>query len=209
MVEPVSVFPRRALRVAGFAIVVGVLAGPAASWAAVGSAESQQVSVYLGQHAQNRLVHILSRLSAGRQDSYLVSVAYGRPFHRTGGLRWEWEGQLVRHVGKQRHVELNAVLVARWMRFPWDRWLDTRVAFGEGLSWASETPPLEPRGDPDGEEGSARLLNYLLLEVEGTPPRSPWSGFVRIHHRSGVFGLFDGVEGGSNFIGLGVRRYWP
>jgi hypothetical protein len=26
-----------------------------------------------------------------------------------------------------------------------------------------------------------------------------------MHHRSGAFGLFDGVHGGSNFIGYGIK----
>lgn len=180
---------------AGF---VGQPAGDAGAYA----------SLYIGQSAQNRMVHIVSRLSASRQSSYLVSAAVGTGIARHGGLRWEVEGQLARHTGLQRHWEVNGVLVARWTRFPWDRWLDTRVAFGEGLSWATQTPPIEPRGDKDDDEASNRLLNYLLLEVEARPPAGNWSGFFRIHHRSGVFGLFGGVEGGSNFVGLGVRRYF-
>jgi len=190
-----------------------VLAGP--SSAAMERAEPagtgdnrSYVALYVGQSAQNRLVHIISRASASRQESYLLSVAYGTRFARRGGLDLEVEGQLARHTGLQRHGEINGVLVARWTRFPWDRWLDTRAAFGEGLSWATEEPPIEPRGDKDDEKASTRLLNYLLLELEGKPPGRAWSGFVRIHHRSGVFGLFDGVRGGSNFVGFGVRRYF-
>ncbi|MBK1729416.1 hypothetical protein CKO14_08500 [Halorhodospira halophila] len=166
------------------------------------------VGFYVGQSAQNRLVHIVSRWSASRQESYLVGLVYGTRVARWGALDWEVEGQLARHTGMQRHGEVNGVLVARWTRFPWDRWLDTRAAFGEGLSWATQEPRIEPRGDKDDDEDSAQLLNYLLLEIEGKPPGRDWSGFVRIHHRSGVFGLFSGVRGGSNFVGAGVRRYF-
>jgi hypothetical protein len=95
-------------------------------------------------------------------------------------------------------------VVARWTRFPWDDVLDTSVAFGQGVSFASKVPEVEPRADRDEE--SRRLLNYLMVEVALAPPGdSRWSAVTRIHHRSGVFGLYGGVNGGSNFVGLGVR----
>ena len=54
-----------------------------------------------------------------------------------------------------------------------------------------------------------RLLNYILGEMTVAPPQvKDWSLVVRVHHRSGVFGLFDGVEGGSNVIGAGVKFHY-
>jgi hypothetical protein len=43
------------------------------------------------------------------------------------------------------------------------------------------------------------------VEIEAGPPAGRWSGFLRIHHRSGAFGLYGDVRGGSNFVGLGAR----
>ncbi|MBE0596796.1 MAG: hypothetical protein IH614_05980 [Desulfuromonadales bacterium] len=117
------------------------------------------------------------------------------------GLAWEAEGQAVKHYGKQHHWETNAVLVARWHRFPWDRLLDTSVAVGEGLSYATRTSRVEA----EDHENTSHLLNYLLFELTLGLPRYPhWHLSGRIHHRSGVFGLFNDVRGGSNFMGLGV-----
>jgi hypothetical protein len=45
-----------------------------------------------------------------------------------------------------------------------------------------------------------------MVELAFAPPSQPnWSVFLRVHHRSGVHGLFNGVSGGSNFLALGVR----
>jgi hypothetical protein len=53
---------------------------------------------------------------------------------------------------------------------------------------------------------TARLLNYLMFELAVAVPQRPqWTLFARVHHRSGAFGLFDGVSGGSNVVGAGVR----
>jgi hypothetical protein len=193
--------------------------GPRAAWLlclvlAAGSAPAaavepeQHLSVYLGVYSPNRFIELIGlRQETLRTDhaSGLGAVALAREFGRTGeSLRWELEVQFVQHWGRQRHQEVNGVLVARWLRFPWDHYVDTSLAFGQGLSYASRVPKLEPRADPDEAE-SARLLNYLLMELELGPPRSPWRGFVRVHHRSGAFGLFGGVRGGSNFVALGAR----
>lgn len=163
------------------------------------------VSAYTAKNSPDRFAEILREMEAAPRRSYIDAVTLARVHPEGRWFRWESEAQLVKHRGMQDHWEANAVIVARWMRFPWDRWLDTRFAVGEGLSYASEVPPLEPRADPE-EGDSARLLNYVYLELEFVAPGAPrWSGYTRIHHRSGVAGLFGGVRGGSNFIGLGVR----
>ena len=166
---------------------------------------ARYVSAYWAINSPDRFMDILTRYQPEFRSSYLVALAAGASVGRWRWIRFELEGQGVIHTGKQDHLEMNLVLVARWMDFPWDRWLDTRLAFGEGLSYATRTPHLEPRRDPD-ESSSARLLNYLMAELEFVIPGLPqWSKFIRVHHRSGAEGLFFGVRGGSNFIGTGIR----
>jgi len=183
----------------GFAVVLF----PGGAW---GNAGDRYVSAYVAQHSPDRMIDILNTLNPSWQSSYLGAVTWGYVFARTGWFRWEVEGQLVRHTGMQHHWETNAVAAVRLMSMPWDRWLDTRLSVGNGLSWASEEPRLEPRGEPD-EGDSAQLLNYTKVELEVTMPDSKrWSTFLRLHHRSGIMGTFSDVKGGSNFIGLGLRR---
>jgi hypothetical protein len=150
-------------------------------------------------------MEIITDWSPEFRSSYLVALTGGHIFSHWKGFRFEVEGQWVMHTGMQDHLEINAVIAARWMNFPWDRWLDTRIAFGEGLSYAFRTPFIEPRQDPE-EDRSRRFLNYLMAELEFVVPGLPkWSSFVRVHHRSGAWGLFGGVSGGSNFVGTGIR----
>lgn len=168
--------------------------------------EDTYFSLYAGQAATDRMMHIIGNLSTGWLDSYMVSAAAGKSLHQRSRWRLEGEGQFARHFGEQNHVEMASALLFRWTSFPWDHLVDTRIAFGEGLSWATKEPSIEPRGDREGGE-SARLLNYLVLEMEKKYPGSSWSGYFRIHHRSGVIGIFGNVKGGSNFLGFGVRYY--
>ncbi|HET8729393.1 MAG TPA: hypothetical protein VFO41_17970 [Alphaproteobacteria bacterium] len=139
------------------------------------------------------------------EDAQLALLTIGKDLFRVGDhLRIEAEGQVGKHFGEQDHFEVNAALLARWLTFPWDRHIDTSAAVGSGLSYATETPALEERLNTD--DGTQRLLNYLVFELELSLPSEPsWSAVLRLHHRSGVFGLFGGARGASDFLLAGVR----
>ncbi|MBY4678935.1 hypothetical protein [Marinobacterium arenosum] len=142
--------------------------------------------------------------NADYEDDYqLVALAlsYRLP-QRFESIDLEWENQLVKHTEGQDHYELNTLLSARWKPFPWDHIVDTNLAFGVGLSYADELPQFEA----DNHDEADQFLGYLLVELELAPPGdSPWSAVVRVHHRSGAFGLFNDVEGASNALGLGLK----
>ena len=163
--------------------------------------ERFSLTLFGGQYAHGSIRDI----AAGRSrsaDSRFVALAASRPIGRLGEhLRFEIEGQIGKHFGEQDHVEANALVIARWMTFPWDHVVDTSFAIGEGVSFASSVPPLE-----NGSRRSSRLLNYILAELELANPAVPDAAFVfRLHHRSGVFGLYNGVTGASNLVTAGFK----
>jgi hypothetical protein len=118
-------------------------------------------------------------------------------------LTIEAEGQIAKHTEGQDHWEINGLFAARWLRFPWDAYVDTTVAAGAGLSYASELPPFEVATEGDSD----KLLGYLMLELTGGPPSIPqWDLVTRIHHRSGAGKILGSdVEGASNSITLGLK----
>ena len=73
----------------------------------------------------------------------------------------------------------------------------------EGLSYNSEHSYYE-KTTKYGNGKSSQLLNYLAVEVE-VPVDKSYSFLGRIHHRSGIYGIFDGVHGGSNAYLLGFK----
>ncbi len=163
--------------------------------------EGWYLGIYGGRAVYDTLKDILS--DRDYADSYAVALLAGRELTRHRHyLSLEAEGQYVKHFGYQTHAEFNALIALRWLLFPWDRYVDTSFAVGEGLSYATSQPNIEV----EKHDRSARLLNYLMFELAGSLPQHPqWAVFLRVHHRSGVFGLFSGVSGGSNVVGLGVR----
>ena len=137
------------------------------------------------------------------EDSYLVALSVSkRVLSFRELIDIEIEGQAVKHFGDQNHWEFNGVPVIRWLPFPWDAFIDTSFAAGAGLSYATETPPIEAIG----VDHTPKLLGYLMFEFAFSLPNSPKYLFVaRVHHRSGANGLFDGRLDASNAIGFGIK----
>lgn len=124
---------------------------------------------------------------------------------------FEWEANVVKHFGKQNDFELNFIIFSRWHITPFDNFADINIAFGDGLSYASEIPYYERIRWPK----RSQLLNNMSFElafdmpVEADSGVAELSAVVRLHHRSGAFGLFNGVHGASNVVAVGLRsRYY-
>jgi hypothetical protein len=93
----------------------------------------------------------------------------------------------------------------RWHDMPWDGYIESSAAFGAGFSHFSKISPIEQRRLTD----QARTLGYLGIELTAAAPQTPdWQGVLRIHHRSGAFGLINDVKGGSNYLVLGLRKVY-
>jgi len=113
-------------------------------------------------------------------------------------------GNVAVRNGSNQHIiyEFNPYLAFRWANFPWNYYVNTSFAIGEGISYDTSVPSLEKKSNED----TKRLLNYLMLEATFASPSYPRLQLVaRIHHRSGAFGLYHAGNTGSNNIGLGIR----
>ena len=137
------------------------------------------------------------------EDAYVAVVALSRRFYTYRDLLdFEVEGQVAKHFDEQEHWEFNALGITRWLPFPWDHHLDTSLAMGLGVSYATETPEVEKELHSDTNQ----FLAYLMFEAAFALPDVPqWEFITRIHHRSGAFGLFNDVTGASNAWGIGFR----
>ena len=170
-----------------------------------------------GQFTNTNFGQILFQAHTDYKDSYVAVGGFNYLLAgRLRNLTFETEGQLVQHFGIMKHLEINGVLLAR-LEEPGG--LPFSIAFGEGLSWAGKRPRLEEsRFNPfkrtfDYQE-TRPLLNYLVVELETRLPEFLYSSsfrhleprvFLRVHHRSGVFGTYCPPICGSNFIAYGIK----
>lgn len=98
--------------------------------------------------------------------------------------------------------EFNPYMQFRWENFPWDKYVVNTYAIGWGVSYDSRVSTWEKQDS----DNSKRLLNYLMFETTLAAPEYPRLQLVlRLHHRSGAFGLYGADNTSSNFVGAGVR----
>lgn len=161
------------------------------------------LTLYGGLYVQDHIRDVYTCQGKFPDDAYLMVLALSRELWRyKNWCAFEAEGQIGKHFGDMHHWEFNGLLDIRWLLFPWDKYVDTSFMVGDGLSYATEIPEVELAEDEDAQ----RLLNYLVFELAlGLPQYPQWDAVIRLHHRSGIFGLFGGVHHGSNFVTGGIK----
>lgn len=103
-------------------------------------------------------------------------------------------------------IELWAGLFLRYHGFPWDHLLKTTLAISTGISYVNKQPLSERPTPAMPNRETSNFLHYFSPEVSFALPRyRQHEVFTRLHHRSGVFGTFNGVGGGADTVTLGYR----
>lgn len=84
---------------------------------------------------------------------------------------------------------------------------NVRLGVSVGLSYVYGEPTFED-GTKNEPNKKYRLLNYNAYEISLLDDNEQSSIFLRIHHRSGAYGLIAPQHVGSNFITAGLRYYF-
>jgi hypothetical protein len=133
--------------------------------------------------------------------TYIIVGALARELWRYEDfISFEVEGQLGKYFGQEHQGQINGLIIARWLKFPWDQYVDTSFAVGDGLSYNTETSKVEEEDDED----AGKWLSYLMFELTlGLPKYPRWNFVYRIHHRSSIRGRIG--AGASNFVAFGIK----
>lgn len=170
------------------------------------------VLYYYGVTGDSALLHILKG-QFKRYPEYVQSLEYTHTLPRDNRVRRffcpivgvvQLNANVTIRNGRYESTiyELDPYISFRWANWPWNHYLMTSLAVGEGISYASSVPAVEKKDN----NNTKRLLNYLMLEATFAAPAYPRLQLVaRIHHRSGAFGLYGANNTGSNVVGLGLR----
>lgn len=171
-------------------------------------------ALYYGKFTKNTLGQVIG-CSYQLDEDKLYSVEVARYFHEDGGMRRYW-GPMVDEIGLVLNFTLHddrngtiyeiiPYITGKWKILPDNPWVKARIIIGEGPSWVSKIPHREYRNSKDPQ----KLLNYLMFELSLAPAKHPEIELTyRIHHRSGVFGLYGANNSGSTAVGLVLRYYW-
>ena len=117
------------------------------------------------------------------------------------GFTFELEAGAGYRFSNEDAGEFWGALFARYDRFPWNEKVYTTIAISTGLNYATRVSEIEYA------ENNSNLLHYLAPEITvANPNNKNLEGVLRLHHRSGVYGLFNGVRSGTNVVTLGLRK---
>ncbi len=166
-----------------------------------------------GIFVNSDLAPISFNLDFKYRPSYIYGLGLNRKLNYTYSIfEFELEGMVASHTGAMSHSEAVGVGIAR---IPNLFGKPISFAVGEGQSVASQNPKLEnfafgyDRGKINLDDVESRAwLNYLMFEADY---KLPWAEsskfFVRIHHRSGIYGVYcpPSPPCGSNFVVYGFK----
>ncbi len=176
------------------------------------------IAIFAGQATWTNFTE--SMYAPWKNDLTDIGVAGLAYSHRFGSVNDFTGGMLPSGIGDHLFIEGEAGAslrfgdesmgegwLAAYLRYdnlPWNDYIYTTLAVNTGVSFLTETSSFERSRDSKGE--AAKLLHYMGPEITfANPENKNLELLVRYHHRSGVFGLFDGVVSGSTFITAGVR----
>ena len=136
----------------------------------------------------------------------VIAAALSRRFATLFGLLdLEAEAGLDQRFGDMHATTGWLAVDFRWSRFPWNDVVATTIAFVDGPSFASQVDTEERARSGNGR--GSDFLNFASPEITFALPGHPEDELVlRYQHRSGIFGLMNGVDEGSSFATIGFRR---
>jgi hypothetical protein len=167
--------------------------------------------MYFGELYEKTYLDVISHPeSIDLSSSYILAVNVDYRVYKWAGAPLQFEGEfdVARHFGLAQQYEAVLAPFLRWSSFPWNRYLYTNArASVMGLSYATGVSAWERQNS--GNDKGSNFLQFGALELTfAADEHSPGEFFVRVHHRSGVYGLFNGVSGGSSYLSVGYRVFW-
>lgn len=154
--------------------------------------KNNAISIFRGTVTEDELKFPIPEF----EDAWQFGINYNRSLKRLNRFRFEFDTSIFQYYGEQDHWEVTAAVVVRYYLIK-DR---LSFAVGDGFSYASDIPDLERRRHIN----TSQILNFVLLEL-AVDINSFSALAMRWHHRSGIWGLINDVEGGSNSVQFGVR----
>lgn len=173
----------------------------------------QSLSVAVLQGVDTDLPLLLPKLIDGSlvyEDAHLYTLSYVHSFsvYAIGyaDLLIGAEGVLGKHYGIQDHMETAVALHLKLAGLlPRKMPVNLDYAIGNGLSYAFGEPYYEdtPKDQPDKHY---RLQYFISMDLDFYARDFPrLQLMLRLHHRSGIYGVVAPQRVGSNFIGYGIK----
>lgn len=176
-----------------------------------GFARADSVAIFTGKSTDSSLLHIPERFIEDKLEikNYkslgLIYQQSLNPPKVLPNLNTSLEYIIIQHEPSS----LLQTALAYRIESPTVHFLSIPIRFGlsEGLSYVYGTANFEDGTDQEPDK-KYKFLNYIGVEVAVLDKQEKHSFFLRINHRSGIFGLIAPEHVGSNFISAGFRKHF-
>ncbi len=121
------------------------------------------------------------------------------------------EGELgaAKRLGDQTEGEFWGAFYVRWTAFPWNHFIYTTLGLSTGLSYATGISDFERAHSGLNPPNGTHVQHYFSPELTfALPEHKERQLVVRLHHRSGVYGVMSGALSGSTYISVGIRAWF-
>jgi len=123
----------------------------------------------------------------------------------------ELDGELgtAKRYGDQTEAEFWGALYVRWTAFPWNNFIYTTLGLSTGLNYATGISQFEKDHSDLTPPAGTHIQHYFSPELTfALPEHKDRQLVVRLHHRSGAYGVVSGAMSGSTYITVGVRAWF-
>jgi hypothetical protein len=120
------------------------------------------------------------------------------------------EGELgtAKRFGDQTEGEFWGAIYVRYIAFPWNNFIYTTFAVSTGLNYATGISDFEKAHSELNPPAGTHVQHYFSPELTfALPEHKERQLVIRLHHRSGAYGVISGAMSAATYITVGFR-YW-
>lgn len=121
----------------------------------------------------------------------------------------EAEVGAAKRFGDMDEGEVWGAMYVRFTDFPWNNFLYTTLALSTGLNYATGISDFEKRASELNPPGGTHVMHYFSPELTFALPNHKDRQLVlRLHHRSGAYGIVSGAFSGASYLTVGLRAWF-
>ncbi len=114
-----------------------------------------------------------------------------------------------KRFGDQHEGEFWGAMYVRFTAFPWNNFIYTTLGLSTGVNYATGISDFEKAHSGLNPPEGTQIQHYFSPELTfALPDRRERQLVLRLHHRSGAYGIVSGAASGSTYLSVGLRAWF-
>ncbi len=171
-------------------------------------------AVYAGQSVNSNVQDIFFKAipptSWGYDEGGIVAIAASRRIATAFRIfDIEAEAGTGKRFGNQQEGEFWGAIYVRYTAFPWNNFIYTTLGLSTGLNYATGISDFEKEHSKLDPPAGTHIQHFFSPELTfAMPDHKERQLIVRLHHRSGAYGIVSGALSGATYLTAGIRLWF-